>query len=132
MRAMITNEKVMDVLQEIPDPEMPISIVELGLIENVQIEADDDNAHVSIQIVPHICCIQQVVGWAARVKLIEEPERLLSIGQGGNGRLAARLFEQKFGEHLPLLIRIRFYTRVCHCRTWKEPGWPGQSLKKML
>ncbi len=35
---MITTESVMNVLQTIPDPEMPISIVDLGLIENVKIE----------------------------------------------------------------------------------------------
>ncbi|MHC4828670.1 MAG: iron-sulfur cluster assembly protein, partial [Planctomycetota bacterium] len=34
---MITTEAIMDVLQTIPDPEMPISIVDLGLIENVQV-----------------------------------------------------------------------------------------------
>jgi ring-1,2-phenylacetyl-CoA epoxidase subunit PaaD len=49
---MITTQSVMDALQTIPDPEMPISIVDLGLIENVQIEGDDETARVSIEIVP--------------------------------------------------------------------------------
>jgi ring-1,2-phenylacetyl-CoA epoxidase subunit PaaD len=49
---MITTEAVMDVLQTIPDPEMPISIVDLGLIENVQVEAVDEKSKVSIEIVP--------------------------------------------------------------------------------
>ncbi len=38
----------MDVLLTIPDPEMPISIVDLGLIEDVQIE----NGLVSIDVLP--------------------------------------------------------------------------------
>jgi ring-1,2-phenylacetyl-CoA epoxidase subunit PaaD len=52
MPVMITTESVMDVLQTIPDPEMPISIVELGLIENVKIDTADEKAKVSIEIVP--------------------------------------------------------------------------------
>ncbi|MHC4968257.1 MAG: 1,2-phenylacetyl-CoA epoxidase subunit PaaD [Planctomycetota bacterium] len=51
---MITTQSVMDVLQTIPDPEMPISIVDLGLVEDVQIEAGDETAHVSVEIVPTI------------------------------------------------------------------------------
>ena len=35
---MITCESIMDVLREIPDPEMPISIVDLGIVEDVRIE----------------------------------------------------------------------------------------------
>ena len=42
----------MDVLREIPDPEMPISIVELGLVENVRIEPNVGGAKVSIDILP--------------------------------------------------------------------------------
>ncbi len=38
----------MDVLLTIPDPEMPISIVDLGLIEDVQIQ----NGRVSIDVLP--------------------------------------------------------------------------------
>jgi ring-1,2-phenylacetyl-CoA epoxidase subunit PaaD len=49
---MITTEAIMDVLQTIPDPEMPISIVDLGLIENVQVEVVDEKSKVSIEIVP--------------------------------------------------------------------------------
>jgi ring-1,2-phenylacetyl-CoA epoxidase subunit PaaD len=49
---MITTQSVMDVLQTIPDPEMPISIVDLGLVEDVQVEKADEAAKVSIEIVP--------------------------------------------------------------------------------
>lgn len=50
---MALREKIMAALQEIPDPEMPISIVDLGIIEDVTIEpAGDDNANVSVTVLP--------------------------------------------------------------------------------
>ncbi|MCH8316341.1 MAG: phenylacetate-CoA oxygenase subunit PaaJ [Planctomycetes bacterium] len=49
---MIDTESIMDVLREIPDPEMPISIVDLGLVEDVRIETNGDSAVVSIDILP--------------------------------------------------------------------------------
>ena len=36
---MVTKEAVLQVLHTINDPEMPISIVDLGIVENVEIEA---------------------------------------------------------------------------------------------
>lgn len=44
-----TTDAIMDVLRTIPDPEMPISIVDLGLIERVGIE---DAGTVSIVVLP--------------------------------------------------------------------------------
>ncbi len=38
--SMIDSEAIMDVLREIPDPEMPISIVDLGLVEDVRVESN--------------------------------------------------------------------------------------------
>jgi ring-1,2-phenylacetyl-CoA epoxidase subunit PaaD len=49
---MITTESIMDVLRTIPDPEMPISIVDLGLVEDVQIKGAEETAKVSIDVVP--------------------------------------------------------------------------------
>ncbi len=45
---MVTTSNIMDVLLTIPDPEMPISIVDLGLIEDVQIQS----GRVSIDVLP--------------------------------------------------------------------------------
>jgi ring-1,2-phenylacetyl-CoA epoxidase subunit PaaD len=47
-----STEAIGDVLATIPDPEMPISIVDLGLIESVAIDAADDGAHVTIVVLP--------------------------------------------------------------------------------
>ncbi len=55
---MPTRETIMNVLRTIPDPEMPISIVDLGLIEDVNVnqrrleDAGDDRACVEIVMLP--------------------------------------------------------------------------------
>ncbi len=49
---MIDTEAIMDVLREIPDPEMPISIVDLGLVEDIRVESNGEDANVSIDILP--------------------------------------------------------------------------------
>jgi ring-1,2-phenylacetyl-CoA epoxidase subunit PaaD len=45
-------DDVMEVLREIPDPEMPISIVDLGLIEHVKVEPGTAGARVDITVLP--------------------------------------------------------------------------------
>ncbi len=49
---MLDTESIVDVLREIPDPEMPISIVDLGLVEDVRVESNGEAASVSIDILP--------------------------------------------------------------------------------
>ena len=49
---MVTANDIRDVLRTIPDPEMPISIVDLGIVENVHVARDADGARVRIDILP--------------------------------------------------------------------------------
>ena len=52
---MVATTEIESALSEILDPEMPINIVDLGLIENVRVESDAANAqqaHVSIDVTP--------------------------------------------------------------------------------
>ncbi len=49
---MVTTESIMNVLRTIDDPEMPISIVDLGLVEDVQVQVGGAGARVSIDILP--------------------------------------------------------------------------------
>ncbi|MHC4107628.1 MAG: 1,2-phenylacetyl-CoA epoxidase subunit PaaD [Planctomycetota bacterium] len=49
---MVTTEAIMKVLRTIDDPEMPISIVDLGLVQDVRIEGRDEAASVSIDVLP--------------------------------------------------------------------------------
>ena len=49
-QTMLNNKTIIAVLHTIPDPEMPISIVDLGLVERLDI--CEDSASVSIDILP--------------------------------------------------------------------------------
>jgi len=43
----------MHALREVPDPEMPISIVDLGLVKQIAITADsEDRVHVAVELLP--------------------------------------------------------------------------------
>ncbi len=52
LAGMVTTSAIMKALRSIPDPEMPISIVDLGLIHAVRIEPEDGEARVSIDVLP--------------------------------------------------------------------------------
>ena len=43
---MVIKRDILDILETIPDPEMPISILDLGLIEEVEIQ--DSSVHVTV------------------------------------------------------------------------------------
>ncbi len=49
---MIDRRSIMDVLRTIPDPEMPISIVDLGLIESVEVAPSGDQSAVRVVALP--------------------------------------------------------------------------------
>ena len=49
---MVTHDAIMDRLRPILDPEMPISIVDLGLIEAVRIETENDKTCVAVDVLP--------------------------------------------------------------------------------
>ena len=49
---MIDADAIMTVLETIPDPEMPVSFVDLGLIEHVVIEPSGDGASIVIDVLP--------------------------------------------------------------------------------
>ena len=50
--SMIDTDAIMSVLETIPDPEMPVNIVDLGLIERLTIEPEDGGARVVIDVLP--------------------------------------------------------------------------------
>lgn len=49
---MVANDEVMAVLRKIPDPELPISIVDLGLVEDIRIDQDGDPFTIRITLLP--------------------------------------------------------------------------------
>jgi ring-1,2-phenylacetyl-CoA epoxidase subunit PaaD len=48
----MSADQIMDVLREIPDPEMPISIVDLGIVSRVEIDRTGGGTSVAIEILP--------------------------------------------------------------------------------
>ncbi len=76
---MIDTEAIMDVLREIPDPEMPISIVDLGLVEDIRVESNGEapdgigtgRASVFIDILPTFvgCPALPMIGNEIRTKV---------------------------------------------------------------
>jgi ring-1,2-phenylacetyl-CoA epoxidase subunit PaaD len=78
---MITRESIMDVLRTIPDPEMPISIVDLGLVEHVRVqsgesdEACNNRTRVEITMLPTFvgCPALDMIAGDVRAKLSAMP-----------------------------------------------------------
>lgn len=67
---MVTEQEVMEALKEVYDPELHFSIVDLGLIYDVQVE--DGNVHVLMTLTTPACPIAPMV-----MQQIEENLRLL-------------------------------------------------------
>jgi ring-1,2-phenylacetyl-CoA epoxidase subunit PaaD len=78
---MIDRDIIMDVLRTIPDPEMPISIVDLGLVEGVHINfngrdaASDDGSRVEIDLLPTFigCPALEMIAGDVRAKIGKLP-----------------------------------------------------------
>jgi len=70
---MLTREVVHDVLRAVPDPEMPISIVDLGLVDRFTIERnrDDDRAQIVVDLLPTFvgCPALDMIAGDVRAKL---------------------------------------------------------------
>lgn len=76
---MVTREQVLDILRTIDDPEMPISIVDLGIIENVRVAGRD----VAVDVLPTF------VGCPALPVIEEEIQRRLRAN-GDIGKVQVR------------------------------------------
>jgi len=67
---MVTKETVMDALREVYDPEIPVNVVDLGLIYGVDIK--EDNVHVQMTMTARGCPMHQFLSSSAE-------ERILSL-----------------------------------------------------
>ena len=65
---MVTEEEVMDVLRECYDPEIPISIVDLGFVKKIDIEADI--VHIKLTLTTPGCPMYKVIGDDVRGKVL--------------------------------------------------------------
>lgn len=72
---MVNKQEILDVLCTIPDPEMPISITDLGLIENIEINGNEI----------HITVLPTFIGCFALPVIAENIEQKLSALHGVQG-----------------------------------------------
>lgn len=67
MPGQVTAEEVRDALKDVYDPEIPVNVVDLGLIYNIEVD-DDDRVHVEMTLTAAGCSmgpfIAQQAEWA--------------------------------------------------------------------
>jgi len=80
---MVTEKNIRGVLRTINDPEMPINIIDLGIVEAVRIEDGDKTACVTVDLLPTF------VGCPA-LPVIEEEVRKRISALPGVGEVAVR------------------------------------------
>jgi metal-sulfur cluster biosynthetic enzyme len=71
------EERVWRALYEVPDPEFPISLVDLGLVYGVEVCGPDENGEarvrVAITLTATACPCVEFIKWDVRDRLLEEP-----------------------------------------------------------
>ena len=65
---MVTEEEVMDVLRECYDPEIPISIVDLGFVREIDIEGD--SVRIKLTLTTPGCPMHGAIGDDVRQKVL--------------------------------------------------------------
>lgn len=65
---MITEEAVMEVLKDVYDPEIPVNVVDLGLIYDLKIEGDV--VHVTMTMTAPGCPFHEQLSFDAREKIL--------------------------------------------------------------
>ncbi|MEE6473691.1 hypothetical protein FKM82_010140 [Ascaphus truei] len=74
----IDGREVFDLIRSINDPEHPLSLEELNVVEEVRVKADDDESTVCVAFTPTIphCSMATLIGLSIKVKLLRSlPER---------------------------------------------------------
>jgi FeS assembly SUF system protein len=66
---MVTKESVMSVLSECYDPEIPVNIVDLGLIYDVRIDNEAGQVEVDMTLTAPGCPMSEVIGADVKSKL---------------------------------------------------------------
>lgn len=69
---MVTKEQVYEVLQDCYDPEIPVNIVDLGLVYDVQVE--DDRVAVKMTLTAPGCGMGGLIASQAQQRILELPD----------------------------------------------------------
>ncbi|XP_069464778.1 cytosolic iron-sulfur assembly component 2B isoform X2 [Ambystoma mexicanum] len=74
----IDEREIFDLIRSINDPEHPLSLEELNVVEQVRVQVNDDESSVSVAFTPTIphCSMATLIGLSIKVKLLRSlPER---------------------------------------------------------
>ena len=76
---MVAQEDIRTLLLEVPDPELPVSIVDLGLVEDIRIERVETQCNVHVSLLPTFvgCPALEVIARDVRDKINRMPEVIL-------------------------------------------------------
>ncbi|XP_007231522.1 cytosolic iron-sulfur assembly component 2B [Astyanax mexicanus] len=74
----IDDREIFDLIRSINDPEHPLSLEELNVVEQVRVNVDDQESTVSVEFTPTIphCSMATLIGLSIKVKLLRSlPDR---------------------------------------------------------
>ncbi|XP_012728256.1 cytosolic iron-sulfur assembly component 2B [Fundulus heteroclitus] len=74
----IDDREIFDLIRSINDPEHPLSLEELNVVEQVRVQVNDTESTVSIEFTPTIphCSMATLIGLSIKVKLLRSlPDR---------------------------------------------------------
>ncbi|XP_033897168.1 cytosolic iron-sulfur assembly component 2B-like [Acipenser ruthenus] len=74
----IDDREIFDLIRTINDPEHPLSLEELNVVEQVRVRVNDNDSTVSVEFTPTIphCSMATLIGLSIKVKLLRSlPER---------------------------------------------------------
>ncbi|XP_028324797.1 cytosolic iron-sulfur assembly component 2B [Gouania willdenowi] len=74
----IDNREIFDLIRSINDPEHPLSLEELNVVEQVRVQVDDVGSTVGVEFTPTIphCSMATLIGLSIKVKLLRSlPQR---------------------------------------------------------
>ncbi|CAI9538307.1 unnamed protein product [Staurois parvus] len=74
----IDDREIFDLIRSINDPEHPLSLEELNVVEEIRVKVNDEESSVSVEFTPTIphCSMATLIGLSIKVKLLRSlPER---------------------------------------------------------
>ncbi|KAM3930284.1 cytosolic iron-sulfur assembly component 2B [Leptodactylus fuscus] len=74
----IDDREIFDLIRSINDPEHPLSLEELNVVEEIRVKVSDEESTVSVEFTPTIphCSMATLIGLSIKVKLLRSlPER---------------------------------------------------------
>ncbi|XP_064611485.1 cytosolic iron-sulfur assembly component 2B-like [Liolophura sinensis] len=77
----IDDREVFDLIRHINDPEHPLTLEELNVLETSRVKVNDDESSVSVEFTPTIphCSMATLIGLSIRVKLLRSLPRRFKV-----------------------------------------------------